>query len=198
MGNSPMLFVATGAVPLFVYQYISREVMKAVVMNRPLTYYPQVKIFDVMIARFIVEIVKSFSTLIVVILILLAFGIDPSPEDYPMAVAGYCMSIMIGLGIGAINVAILSLFPGWMIGYVLFTVVIYASCGVFYLPHLMPAEMYDAMKWNPLVQVIEWVRLGYNPNLGVTIDYAYVLNWGFGSFSLGLLLERTFVRRSGI
>jgi capsular polysaccharide transport system permease protein len=196
MGNEPMLFIATGAVPLLVYQYISREVMKAVVMNRPLTYYPQVKIFDVMLARFIVEIIKSFTALIVVILILLALGIDPTPVDLPMAVAGYCMSILIGLGIGAINVAILSFFPGWMIGYVGFTILVYATSGVFFLPNVMPAEVYDAMKWNPMVQIIEWVRLGYNPAMGVTVDYAYVIFWGFGSLAVGLLLERTVVRRT--
>ncbi len=34
--------------------------MKAVLVNRPLTYYPQVKLFDLILARVLVEIVTGF------------------------------------------------------------------------------------------------------------------------------------------
>jgi capsular polysaccharide transport system permease protein len=37
LGDSRALFFASGAVPVLVFQYISREVMKAVLMNKPLT-----------------------------------------------------------------------------------------------------------------------------------------------------------------
>ena len=38
MGNNPILFVATGAVPALVFQYTSREAMKAILVNKPLMY----------------------------------------------------------------------------------------------------------------------------------------------------------------
>ena len=60
MGNDPILFIVTSAVPILVFQYTSREALKAIVMNRQLMYYPQVKTFDIMIARFMVETVKGF------------------------------------------------------------------------------------------------------------------------------------------
>ncbi len=41
--NSVPLFFATGLVPVLIFQYVSREVMKATMANKPLTYYPQVK-----------------------------------------------------------------------------------------------------------------------------------------------------------
>jgi capsular polysaccharide transport system permease protein len=195
MGNDPMLFVATGAVPALSFQYTSREAMKAIVMNKPLTYYPQVKSFDIVLARFIVETVKGFTSLLVVLAILFALGVDAAPEQPIIAIGGYCMSILLGLGIGAINIGICAAWPGWMIGYMGVTILIYVTSGVFFLPHMMPAELYDLMKWNPIVQIIEWVRLGYNPSLGVEIDYAYVVACGFGSLSLGLIMERTIVRR---
>lgn len=196
MGNSPVLFVATGAVPCLMFQYTSREVMQAIIKNRPLIYYPQVKLFDLVIARFIVEVVKGFTALIVVIIILILLGLDPTPDDVALAIGGYCASILLGLGIGTINIGIVSLFPGWIIGYILVTVSIYISSGVFFLPNLLPDELYSVMKWNPMVQIIEWVRLGYNNSLGVSVDYYYVLMWGFGSLTLGLIMERTIVRRN--
>ncbi len=35
--------------------------MKATTVNKPLTYYPQVKLFDLILARVLVEIVTGFS-----------------------------------------------------------------------------------------------------------------------------------------
>ena len=59
----------------------------------------------------------------------------------------------------------------------------------------MPPQIYEIMKWNPMVQIIEWVRLGYYTQLGVNVDYLYVLGMGFGTLTLGLIMERTLVRR---
>ncbi len=89
IGNSSPLFFATGAVPVLIFQYISREVMKAVMMNRPLTYYPQVKLFDLILARVLVEIVTGFLGLIVVVSLLTALGVDPRPVHSFVAVTGY-------------------------------------------------------------------------------------------------------------
>ncbi|MCK2055836.1 ABC transporter [Methylobacterium sp. 37f] len=195
MGNNPILFVATGAVPALVFQYTSREAMKAILVNKPLMYYPQVKSFDIMIARFIVETVKGFQGLLIIIGILLLLGVDPIPEDPARAIEGYLMALLLGLGMGAINIGIMSFFPGWLWGYIVFTISIYMTSGVFFLPHMLPNEIYEILKWNPVVQIIEWVRLAYNPSLGVTVDYFYVMAWGSGSLCLGLLMERTVVRR---
>lgn len=195
MGDSPLLFVATGCVPALTFQYISREVMKAVIMNKPLLYYPQVKIFDVMLARLIVEIVKGFTGLLIVLAILAALGVDPIPSDPTMAIGAYCAAILLGIGIGAVNIGIVSFFPGWILGYIAVTISVYLSCGIFYLPHMLPDQLYTIMKWNPMVDIVEWTRLAYEPNLGVEVDYLYVLLFGLSALSFGLLLERTLVRR---
>jgi capsular polysaccharide transport system permease protein len=195
MGNEPILFVATGAVPALVFQYTSREAMKAMLANRPLMYYPQVKAFDVMAARFIVETVKGFQGLLIIISILIALGIDPTPEDPAMAISGYLIALLLGLGMGAINMGIMQLFPGWLWGYIVITILIYMTSGIFFLPHLMPDEIYGILKWSPIVQIIEMVRLSYNSQLGVSVDYNYILGWGFGSAALGLTMERFVLRR---
>lgn len=195
MGIDPILFVATGAVPTLVFQYTSREAMKAVLVNRPLMYYPQVKSFDIMVARFIVESIKGFQGLLIIIALLITIGIDPTPIDPITAVEAYLLALILGLGLGAVNIGIQSFFPGWLWGYIIVTVLVYVTSGVFFLPHMLPNELYELAKWNPLVQIVEMTRLAYNPQLGVTIDYYYVLGWAFGSLWVGLTMERTVVRR---
>ena len=164
-------------------------------MNKPLLYYPQVKIFDVMLARLIVEIVKGFTGLLIVICILAALGVDPIPAEPSTAIAAYCVAMLLGIGIGSINIGIVSFFPGWQLGYVIVTISVYLSCGIFYLPHLLPDQLYEIMKWNPMVDIVEWTRLAYEPNLGAEVNYMYVVLFGLSSLSLGLLSERTLVRR---
>lgn len=195
MDNNPLLFVATGCVPALTFQYMSRETMKAIASNKPLIYYPQVKIFDVMLARIIVEIIKGFTCLLVVLAILIILGVDPFPQDPLTAIAAYCSATLLGIGIGSVNIGIVSFFPAWQLGFIVPTLASYMTCGIVFLPHLLPDQIYDLLRWNPMVHIVEWTRLAYEPSLGVNVDYAYVLLWGMASLSLGLLMERTVVRK---
>ncbi len=62
--------------------------MKATIVNKPLTYYPQVKLFDLILARVLVEIVTGFLGLLVVVSLLTALGVDPRPVNSFIAMDG--------------------------------------------------------------------------------------------------------------
>lgn len=195
LGDSPLMFVATGCVPALTFQYMSREVMKALLANKPLIYYPQVKLFDIVVARVLVEVVKGFTCLLVVMGILTALGEHVIPADPVVAICAYSAATLLGIGIGIVNVGIVSFFPGWILGYVLPMLALYITCGIAFVPHLLPNELYEILKWSPIVQIVEWTRLAYDPSLGVEVDYLYVLMWGMGSVAFGLILKRFVVRR---
>ncbi|RUP23205.1 ABC transporter permease [Methylobacterium sp.] len=195
LGDNRALFFATGAVPVLVFQYISREVMKSVIMNRPLTYYPQVKLFDVVLSRILVEIVTGFLALLVVVSVLVIIGTNPIPADPFVAMCGYLAAILLGIGIGTINVAIIGFFPGWMIGYALFSIILYISSGVMFLPSFMPDKIYYWMKYNPALQCAEWVRSAYYPYAGIQVDGLYVVMFALTSATIGLLLIKHVVSK---
>ncbi|TXN40715.1 ABC transporter [Methylobacterium sp. WL30] len=195
IGDSRALFFASGAVPALAFQYISREVMKAVLTNKPLTYYPQVKLFDVIFSRILVEIVTGFLGLLSVTAILICCGIDPIPADPFTAICGYMAAVLLGIGVGTINVSIIAFFPAWIMGYMLFVIVLYITSGVMFLPNFLPDQIYAVLKFNPVVQIIEWVRLGYYPDLHVGVDYIYTLLFGGVCLVIGLLLEKNVIRR---
>lgn len=195
MEGSPLLFVSTACVPALTWQYMTREVMRGLIINKPLLYYPQVKIFDIMIARIIVEIVKGFTCLIIVLTVLASLGVDPIPEDPITAIAAYCAATLLGAGFGAVNIGIVSFFPAWQLGWILPQISMYLSCGIFFMPHMLPNEYYALFKWHPLAQIVEWTRNAYDPGLGLEIDYMYVVTFGATSLVLGLIMERTVVRR---
>ena len=197
-GGPGPVFFASGALPVLIFQYISREVMKAVMMNRPLTYFPQVKLFDLVMARVLVEIVTGFLGLLVICSILIAFGFDPRPAEPFVAICGYCAAMLLGIGIGTINVAIVSFFPGWLIGYVLFTLILYVSSGVMFMSNYMPDRVYYWLKFNPALQIVEWVRSAYYPSVGLQVDYLYVILWGLVSLTIGLLLIKNIVGKTQV
>ncbi len=195
LGDDRAMFFATGAVPVLVFQYISREVMKSVIINRPLTYYPQVKLFDLLFSRILVEIVTGFLALIVIASVLVAMGTNPVPA-YPFtAVCGYIAAIILGIGVGTINVAIIGFFPGWLLGYALFSIILYVSSGVMFLPSFLPDKIYYWMKYNPALQVSEWIRSAYYPTAGIQVDYLYVLMFGLTCITIGLFLVKTVVSK---
>jgi capsular polysaccharide transport system permease protein len=195
VGNSSALFFATGAVPVLIFQYISREVMKAVLANRPLTYYPQVKLFDLILARVLVEIVTGFLGLIVICSLLIAIGVDPRPANSFMAVTGYLAAILLGIGVGVVNVAILGFFPGWLVGYALFNILMYVASGIIFMPSFLPEKIYYWLKFNPALQLGEWIRSAYYPSVGLKIDYLYVVMFGLTSLSIGLLLVKHIISK---
>ncbi|WP_342108159.1 ABC transporter [Methylobacterium sp. SI9] len=195
LGDERALFFATGAVPVLVFQYISREVMKSVMINRPLTYYPQVKMFDLIFSRILVEIVTGFLALLVVSSVLMAIGVNLIPAQPLTAVTGYLAAIILGIGVGTINVAIIGFFPGWLIGYALFSIILYISSGVMFLPSYMPEQIYYWMKFNPAMQLAEWVRSAYYPYANIQVDYLYVVMFGLTSASIGLFLIKHIVSK---
>lgn len=195
IGNSAPLFFATGAVPVLIFQYISREVMKATIINKPLTYYPQVKLFDLILARVLVEIVTGFLGLIVVVSLLTALGNDPRPANSFLAVTGYLAAISLGIGVGVINVAIVGFFPGWLMGYALFNILMYVASGVMFMPSFLPEKAYYWMKYNPALQLAEWMRSAYYPSAGLKIDYLYVVMWSFTCLTIGLLIVKHIVSK---
>ncbi|MCJ2012506.1 ABC transporter permease [Methylobacterium sp. J-076] len=195
IGNSAPLFFATGAVPVLIFQYISREVMKATIVNKPLTYYPQVKLFDLILARVLVEIVTGFLGLIVVVSLLTALGTDPRPADSFIAVTAYLAAILLGIGVGVVNVAIVGFFPGWLVGYALFNILMYVASGVMFMPSFLPEKIYYWLKFNPALQLCEWMRLGYYPTSGLKIDYLYIIMFALTCLSMGLLILKHIVSK---
>ncbi|MDP4023884.1 ABC transporter permease [Methylobacterium sp. NEAU 140] len=196
LGDNRPLFFATGAVPVLMFQYISREVMKSVVMNRPLTYYPQVKLFDLIFSRILVEIVTGFLSLLVVCGVLVSIGVDPRPHDPFLAVCGYLTAILLGIGLGAINVSIISFFPGWLIGYALFSIIVYITSGVIFMPSYMPEKIYYWLKFNPVLQLSEWMRSAYYPSAVLQIDFLYVIMCALTCLTIGLFALKTVVGKT--
>lgn len=194
IGNSLALFIFSGMTPMIVFIYMSRKMMEGVSTNKPLLSFPDVKLLDVCLSRGVVEILNACMSTAIVMAILLAFGVDPFPNDSFLALTAFLASVVFAFGVGVISCNIVVIFPPFMIGFSLFIILFYGLSGVFFIPEGMPSEIYHAMLWNPITNSIMLFRAAYYPEYTPEASALYVFLVGGCLILIGLAWER-FVTR---
>jgi capsular polysaccharide transport system permease protein len=190
-GDSTALFVATGVVPFQTFSYLSRFMMLGAIRNRPLLAFPEVKILDVLFASGLLEIMSACCVVITFLIIAWCAGIDAMPRDIIQASFAFGAAMLLGLGSGILNGVIALAAPPWFVGYTLTIMLLWVSSGIFFVPDALPAFARDILAYNPLLQVIEWMRSAYYEGYGdLVLDRTYVLSVAAITLFLGLLLER--------
>lgn len=191
VGDSVALFIATGVVPFQTFNYLARFMMVALARSRPMLAFPEVKVLDMLFASALLEVLSAFSVVIVFLIIAWFAGIDAWPRDVVQACYALGACILLGLGFGLFNSVIVLAFPPWMTGYALVTIILWMTSGVYFVPDALPAPIREALAYNPVVQLIEWMRSAYFEGYGgLILDRGYVIECAAASILLGLSLER--------
>jgi capsular polysaccharide transport system permease protein len=192
-GDSSAVFFATGLVPYMAFLYISRYVMISVQHTRPLLAFPAVKIPDLLLAGAILEVLSSCCSLIVLAVVLVAFADDITPLDIPRAGFALCAAILLGLAYGVFTSLLMMAMPIWTTISGLFNVFLYVTSGVFFVPSSLPPTLRYYLSFNPLLQIIEWLRSAYYEGYGLELlDRRYAVSFAMTLLFLGLLIERVF------
>jgi len=190
-GDSVALFIATGVVPFQTFNYLARFMMISLIRSRPLLAFPEVKVFDMLFAAALLEILSACCVVIAFLVIAWFAGIDAMPRDVVQAAYALGASVLLGLGFGLVNGVIALAFPPWFTGYTLITILFWFSSGVYFVPDAMPGVVRDALAWLPAVQVIEWMRSAYYEGYGgLVLDRRYAIAFAVVAIFLGLTLER--------
>lgn len=190
-GTSAVQFFATGVLPFLLFNYPARFVMLSVPMNAPLLGFPVVTLFDVIMARVLLEIISAFAVIIIMAAILFAIGIDIAPRDSVAAVAALGSTLLLASGVGILNALIVKKIPAWTIAFILFSIIVYACSGIVFLPDALPEYIRDILAWNPILHSVSWFRSAYYEGYGqLHLDRQYLVVFGLMSLLLSLALER--------
>ncbi|MGX7709249.1 ABC transporter permease [Methylobacterium sp. Gmos1] len=175
IGDSIVLFAVSGLSPYIIFNYMSRKMMEGPLQNRQLIYFPQVKFFDVVISRALVELCTSSLSIFLVFFIAACCGAQVVPRD-PFA---FCESMILALcfamGAGFFNVFISQMFPQWMIIIIVPILIIYFTSGTVLVVEAMPAVIYEYVQWNPLMHIVKVCRSAFYPGYGADADIPFVL-----------------------
>ncbi|WP_166143017.1 ABC transporter permease [Methylosinus sp. RM1] len=191
VGESTLLFIATGAVPFQAQAYLSTFMMTSVLQNRALFSLPEVKVMDVLLASIVLEVLSSCAVVLILLIIGWSVGENLTPRDIEQAAYAYAASILLGIGVGFFNGTLALAVPMWSLVYSLFRILLWFASGTVFLPDNLPEPYRTMQSYNPIAQSIEWMRFAYYDGVGVGfLDRAYVMEFAIGAIFMSLLVER--------
>jgi len=167
-GMSLLLFLTTGVLPFSFMQNTYTHSSSAIEANKPLLSHPNVKVFDAVFARVLLQ----FCTSIMVFGIFLV-AIWSTGEQFrianPIEVV-YCLALLtiagmgLGLSINAFTTVMQSL--PMLFGQVMR--IFFFSSGIFFTVTDLPGQIREYVLYNPFLHLIDIVRFNFNPRLALS------------------------------
>lgn len=198
-GGMPLIpFMITGIVPFFMFRNTMNQLRGAVSSNRTLLGFPQVTIFDVIIARALLESAVMLFVFVFILSMAHLVGYEIRVEN-PLGVLLVCISILIlGSGLGFLLATISPIVPSTgQVAGLLFGRPLFLTSGLFFTAGSIPEPVRGWLLYNPLLQLIELMRsyffYEFESEYG---DWFYTGFWVVGMLAFGMLTYQALKRRA--
>ena len=195
LGNSFVLFFATGFLPMSLYMTISNMVSRSIRFSRALLNYPAVSWIDALLARFLLNGLTNILVIYILIFSILALTDTGTVLRLDTIIGAIALSLLLGLGIGTLNCALSGMFPVWEMIWTIANRPLFLASGVFYTYESLPRTVQNILWWNPVMHIVSLMRSGFYPMYRAShISNTYVMLIGLIALLFGLLLMRRFHR----
>ncbi|OZI77637.1 ABC transporter permease [Bordetella genomosp. 12] len=172
------VYLISGIVPFLMFKNIMLKGMEAVNANKALFAYKQIKPFDTIVARTIVEF-TLMGCVYIVVMGGLGFwgGFDVSLADPLRWLAVLAIGVGFSFGMALILCVVVDAMPELKIFIRLLFMPLYFISGVIIPVWLIPSEMLKFLLWNPLLHIIDEMRqsmfLHYHAAAGINLYYPF-------------------------
>ncbi len=196
VGESLVVFFITGIMPLMSFRNAINRGARAITSNRSLMNYPQVRAFEIITARVLLELLTSAMVVFIIALFTKAFFALPFTAwvDNPLELEGALLVLaLLCYGAGFLSAQIGRFFNQWSdltraLGRLLFF-----TSGVWYTLDTLPAGLRKYVAYNPLAQVIEWIRDAAIPGFeSQHVSAFYPIAFAVVCLVIGLFIEWLF------
>jgi capsular polysaccharide transport system permease protein len=190
-------FMLTGFIPFFFFRNTMQQTISAIDSNRGLLTFPQVTLFDVILARALLEIATLSVVFFLLILGFEAAGLRIEVQDPLKVMAVLGLLGMTGLGFGAAFAMLKPLFPSvqQMVGAVMGRP-LFLSSGLFFTAEMLPDRARELLLYNPILHMIEMLRSAFFVQFDSRYaDPDYAIASAAIVLCLGLLFQRALNRR---
>ncbi|WP_324752469.1 ABC transporter permease [Roseovarius sp. Pro17] len=191
LGNSFVLFYATGFVPFTLYQNISNAVARALSFSRPLMQYPVVTWGDAVLARFTLNALTGILVGYVVLLLIMVIIDTHVLLDIVPILKVIFLTLLLSLAVGVLNCVLIGLFDAWDMIWSIATRPLFLASGVIFIYEDMPPVVQKVLWYNPLMHITGLMREGfystYSPSY---ISELYVICVSLVVLFLGTVLLR--------
>jgi capsular polysaccharide transport system permease protein len=189
LGNSFILFYATGFLPFTLYMNISAMVGRSLNFSRPLLQYPAVTWVDALIARFLLNALTGLLVTFMLLAALLTVTESRVLIDVSPILVALLMAMLVGAGVGTLNCVLFGLYPVWEQVWGIVTRPLFLASGVIFLYDDLPPAVQEILWYNPLMHVTGLMRQGFYPTYRPDyIDLTFVIGCGLITLFLGVVL----------
>lgn len=191
-------FMITGFVPFIMFRNAMNQLKSSINSNRVLLGFPQVTIFDVLLARILLESGVMLTVFVVILGMANLLGFDVRVEN-PLGVLSVCICLlMIGSGLGFVLATLAPIIPSsGQISGILFGRPLFLTSGLFFTASSIPDPFRTWLLYNPLLHLMELLRSSFfyefESNYG---SWTYAGSWVIGMFAFGLLTYQALKRRA--
>jgi len=161
LGNSFILFFATGFLVFGVYQDLSLAVSRSIQFSRPLLFYPTVTWVDAVVARLVLNTLTSILVILLLMTTLVLVTDARIVLDMSAVVEAVGLAILFGTSVGMVNCVLLGLFPIWGQIWSIATRPLFIISGVFFLYEGLPTLAQNILWYNPLMHITGLMRKGF-------------------------------------
>jgi capsular polysaccharide transport system permease protein len=190
------VFLATAFLAFFLWRNIVTQSINAFSANKALFAYKQVKPFDTIVTRVMLEILVSSVATIVFVMIGLYFGLDVSVKNFNMVIFAVVWLCVFGFAIGLVS-AVLSYFYEFYakVIKVILSPLMFISA-IMYSVDSLPPLAREIILYNPLVHFMEMIHGFYFKTLDTYyVDYEYMMYWTLIPLWLGLFFYKRSEKR---
>jgi capsular polysaccharide transport system permease protein len=190
LGRSFELFYATGLLPFALYAAIATAGITTLQANKGLLVHPAISVFDVLLARTLLEIMTHAAIAALVLptlIVLLRVDVDFAPA--PLA-AALLAAAALGFAVGLGNALLVGFFPTWRQVWAVLNRPMFLASGILFLPTEVPDSIAPLVQANPLAHVVALMRgafYGPEPALFAEPAYLALLSLGLVTVAGGLL-----------
>lgn len=191
LGNSFVLFYASGYLVFTLSANVAAHVQAAINFSKPLLMYPAVSWIDAILARFFLNVLTNVTIMVIVMYGVLHFTDASTNLTFGPMVLAVVLSAGLGFGIGTLNCLLIGLFPVWGQIWGIVTRPLFIVAGVIFIYENMPGFVQDILWYTPWIHITGLFRTGVYPTYSPDyISIPLVAAWIMIPLVMGLLLLR--------
>jgi len=195
-GLDIVAFVVTGYIPLVLFRSTASRAVNSFTANGSLMYHRQIKILDLILVRFLLELVGHMMAYLFIALILWALGVFPIPYDMGFLILGWFYYALFTFSIALILAPLSEMSELLEKVLPVVTYLMIPFSGAFFLVSSLYGKAGDLVLYSPPVHGMEMMRYGvFGPSIDPHYDFVYPLAFCLPCMVVGLILCRTVRKR---
>lgn len=163
----------------------------AIEQNQPLLYHRMVTIFDIVVARAVMDILACFAVLIVLMTIAIVTGLADVPARPLYLITAALLMGWFTLGLTLIAACLTYRNELWARQLHVMSYLVIPVSGAWFSLSRLPPAFRDKLQWFPMTLIFEQARYGqFRSSSGEFVNPGYVVGWCAALTFAGLLLTR--------